>query len=490
MLYNICKEVIEMSVLSNPYLSKSKYNDKSYIGKIYGNFKVIDFVIDKDGRFAFKCMCLCQEGKKNPKYDIVLPSKLITGKRVSCGCERTSCGYSSYQDEKYIGKTFGDLTVVGFTKNKDGKFAFKCICKCQEGLSNPKYIAVLPSPLLNGRYNSCGCKSQKFGYSVYNDKSYIGRIYGNFKIVDFVKDKDGHFAFKCLCLCQEGKENPKYDIILPSKLINGYRVSCGCKKNGVKYNDKSYIGMTFGALTVLELIENNPNGKGVLFRCSCKHCGRKDVIVDARHFLQGRYVTCGNGLCKKKEDIMHSKYRDISYIGNIYGYLKVIDIIPPNETDTGVRWLCECQRDGNIASFIASAVVRGNNISCGCLNSTAEVYIKEILDKYKVNYKSEYSFKDLLGINGRRLRYDFAIIENGKLKCLIEYDGAQHRSVEQMYGSTYEEKLANYIRTKKHDKLKTEYAKKHNITLFRFYVRDVANNKDKVEKHLRDFGII
>ena len=47
--------------LNNPYLSKSKYNDISYIGKIYGNFKIVDFVIDKDGRFAFKCMCLCQE---------------------------------------------------------------------------------------------------------------------------------------------------------------------------------------------------------------------------------------------------------------------------------------------------------------------------------------------------------------------------------------------------------------------------------------------
>lgn len=50
--------------LNNPYLSKSKYNDISYIGKIYGNFKIVDFVIDKQGHFAFKCMCLCQEGEK------------------------------------------------------------------------------------------------------------------------------------------------------------------------------------------------------------------------------------------------------------------------------------------------------------------------------------------------------------------------------------------------------------------------------------------
>lgn len=329
-----------------------------------------------------------------------------------------------------------------------------------------------------------------FSRSKYNDKSYIGKIYGNFKVIDFVIDKDGRFAFKCMCLCQEGKKNPKYDIVLPSKLINGKRISCGCKANGVKYNDKNYIGKTFGALTVLEIIENNSTGEGILFRCSCKHCGRDDVIVDARHFMQGKYSTCNNGLCKKKEDIVNTKYRDISYIGNIYGYLKVIDIIPPNESDKGVHWLCECQRDGNVVSLIASAVVRGNNVSCGCLTSTGEVVIKDILNKYNIIYKEEYSFNDLRGEKGYKLRYDFGIIENDKLKCLIEYDGAQHRSVKQMYGSTYEESLQNYIKIKKHDKLKTEYAKKHNIPLLRFYVRDVANNKDKVEKYLRDFGII
>lgn len=326
--------------------------------------------------------------------------------------------------------------------------------------------------------------------SKYNDISYIGKIYGNFKVIDFVTNKNGHFAFKCMCLCQEGKKNPKYDIVLPSKLINGNRTSCGCKKNNSKYNDNSYIGVINGALTVVEIIEKNHNNMGVLFRCSCKHCGNNNVIVDARHFIQGRYSTCGSALCKKKEDIMHSKYRDESYIGKVFGYLKVIDILPPNNMDLGTRWLCECQRDGNVVSLIASAVVRGNNVSCGCLTSTGEVVIKDILKKYNIIFKEEYSFNDLRGEKGYKLRYDFGIIENDKLKCLIEYDGAQHRSVKQMYGSTYEESLQNYIKIKKHDKLKTEYAEKHNIPLLRFYVRDVANNKDKVEKYLRDFGII
>ena len=334
-------------------------------------------------------------------------------------------------------------------------------------------------------------KNPYLSKSKYNDISYIGEIFGNFKIVDFVIDKDGRFAFKCMCLCQEGKENPKYDIIPPSKVINGKRISCGCKKGNVQYNNSFYIGKTYGSLTVLETIGNNHRGEGVLFRCHCKHCNDNNVIVGARHVVYGRINTCGKLLCQKKEDVFNTKYRDNAYIGQVFGYLKVLSIAPPNIKDKGVRWVCECQRDGNITTAIASAVVMGNNISCGCLNSTAEVYIEEILRKYNILYKSEYSFNDLRGAKGYKLRYDFGILDNmGKLICLIEYDGGQHRSVKNMYGSTKKQKEENYKRQKEHDRLKTEYAKNHNIPLYRFYVRDVANNKVKVEQYLKDFSII
>ena len=327
--------------------------------------------------------------------------------------------------------------------------------------------------------------------SKYNDISYIGKIYGNFKIIDFIKDEDGRFAFKCMCLCQEGKENPKYDIIPPSKVINGKRISCGCKANNVQYNDKKYIGQTFGALTVLEIIENNKAGDGIQFRCHCKHCGDDNVVVGARHAVYGRQVTCNRPLCRKKEELTHTKYRDSSYIGQQFGYLKVLSIVAPNNRDSDVYWICECQRDGNIVTVAASAVVRGNNISCGCLSSTAQVYISDILKQYSVPFKAEYSFADLKGDKNRRLRYDFGILDKkGNLLCLIEYDGGQHRSVKNMYGSTQKQKEENYKRQKEHDRLKTEYAKKHNIPLYRFYVRDVANNKNKVEQYLKDIGVI
>ena len=334
-------------------------------------------------------------------------------------------------------------------------------------------------------------KNPYLSKSKYNDINYIGKIYGNFKIIDFIKDEDGRFAFKCMCLCQEGKEKPKYHIIPPSKLVNGKRISCGCKSNNVIYNNNKYIGQTFGALTVLEIIQGVGKGEGVLFRCHCKHCDSSDVIAPARHIVYGRQLTCGNSLCQKKEDIYNTKYRDSSYIGQQFGYLKVLSIVPPNNRDRGVQWICECQRDGNIITVTASAVARGNNISCGCLSSTAQAYISEILKQYGVPFKAEYSFADLKGDKNCRLRYDFGVLDKkGNLLCLIEYDGGQHRSAKNMYGSTKKQKEENYKRQKEHDRLKTEYAKNHNIPLYRFYVRNVANNKNKVEQYLKDIGVI
>lgn len=326
--------------------------------------------------------------------------------------------------------------------------------------------------------------------SKYNDKSYIGQIFQNFKVVDFVLDKDEHFAFKCMCLCQEGKIRPKYDIILPSKLINGSRISCGCiSKNNVQYNKKEYLNKEFGLLKVLEIKEDNRKADGVKFKCLCQGCN--DIVeISARHCLYGRQKTCGKQSCKQLLGISSSKYRDKKYIGEVYGCLKVLDIYSYSLGDKCVYWKCQCLRDGNIVKVLAYAVVRGHNSSCGCLNSIAEVYIKEILDKYNIVYKSQYSFRGLVGDTGYPLRYDFAIFKNNSLFCLLEYDGEQHRNSDYMYGSSDDERKRNFQKLQRYDKLKDKFAKDNNIQLYRFFIHNVGKNKYKIEQYLRDFYII
>lgn len=88
------------------------------------------------------------------------------------------------------------------------------------------------------------------------------------------------------------------------------------------------------------------------------------------------------------------------------------------------------------------------------------------------------------------MRYDFAIYKANKLYCLLEYDGGQHRSAKQMYGSTIEEKEKNFKNIVENDKLKNEYAKRNNILLYRIYIRNIKKNKEKLKDCLKELNII
>ena len=80
--------------------------------------------------------------------------------------------------------------------------------------------------------------------------------------------------------------------------------------------------------------------------------------------------------------------------------------------------MCEC---GNIIEVCARELQRGDTCSCGCLFSKGQAFIAKLLTSIGVQFKSEYIFSDY-----PNARFDFAILENQKVICLIEYDGPQH----------------------------------------------------------------
>ena len=88
--------------------------------------------------------------------------------------------------------------------------------------------------------------------------------------------------------------------------------------------------------------------------------------------------------------------------------------------------------------------------------SGGEQLVENVLIKYKIPYKKEKTFPGLVGDSGRSLRYDFYI--KGRSRWfLLEVDGTQHRKKNRFYS----EKLIRY------DKMKNEYAEKHDIKLYR-----------------------
>lgn len=97
----------------------------------------------------------------------------------------------------------------------------------------------------------------------------------------------------------------------------------------------------------------------------------------------------------------------------------------------------------------------------GCPNcnlSKGERDIKLFLDNNMIDYKEQYKINECRNIYP--LPFDFAIFDNGKLICLIEYDGRQHFESVEYWGGEKEFELS-----KRRDKIKRDYCQQNKIPL-------------------------
>ena len=204
-------------------------------------------------------------------------------------------------------------------------------------------------------------------------------------------------------------------------------------------------GKTFTYLTALYYI------KGGKWHCKCK-CGN-EVDVDTRNLNSGHTTSCG---CRQKE--IAGKRNTFSMLSYEDENLKVLEqTISDNQ---GIaQWKCLCKHCNNIFVTRGSSIRAGYVKSCGCVHSHNEQNISKMLSDANIEYASQYTFSDLLGENGGKLRFDFAIFKDGVLSHLIEYNGKQH--YEQAEGSWAD----GFEILQAHDKKKQEYCKQHKIRL-------------------------
>ena len=329
------KEYLARRVKAGNYTSCGNcYNGiqyKDYIGKVYGNLKVIDV----KGNIAV-CECTCGNKKEiqisqlriyktcgecyngqpyssfiGEKHGNLLCVSIVKEKlstKLKCKCilcgEEIEIGFSAFhngritkckkcyngiQYKDYIGKVYGNLKVIDVKGNK-------AVCECTCG--NKKEIQISQLRI----YKTCGeC------YNGIQYKDYIGKVYGNLKVID-VKGS------KAVCECTCGNK----------KVLDIYRLqdskTCGECYNGQPYS--SFIGEKHGNLLCVSIVKEKLSTK---LKCKCILCGEEIEIV-ASAFLTGAYLSCGkcyNGI----------QYKD--YIGKVYGNLKVINV-------KGNIAVCEC----------------------------------------------------------------------------------------------------------------------------------------------------
>lgn len=131
------------------YCSNCMPNKKgeSLVGKVFDRLTVIEEDKARDGYYI--CECECGTIKS------ISQQLLKSGHSKSCGCIRkeTTRARGKQNKKDLTGKTFGRLTVVGETedRNLDGQVTWKCRCQCGNTCLVPT------SRLTQGNTTSCGC---------------------------------------------------------------------------------------------------------------------------------------------------------------------------------------------------------------------------------------------------------------------------------------------------------------------------------------------
>jgi hypothetical protein len=212
-------------------------------------------------------------------------------------------------------------------------------------------------------------------------------------------------------------------------------------------NSKPKIDLTGQVFTYLTALYYIKGGK---WHCRCK-CGN-EVDVDTRNLNSGHTKSCG---CLRKEKAINNTI-DMLYFEN--ENIKVLERAGSDEQQIAL-WACLCKVCGNIFITRGSSLRAGYVNSCGCVHSKNEQNIAALLLNNNIEFATQYTFPDLVGVHGGRLRFDFAIFKDNKLSHLIEYNGMQHYTKpEGSWAHTYEILV-------EHDKRKKDFCKDNNIRL-------------------------
>lgn len=274
-----------------------------------------------------------------------------------------------------------------------------------------------------------------------------GQKFGRWTVLERAPKPEGSHSTSAfwLCKCDCGTER----VVSGNVLRQGKSQSCGCynvDSHKEKYTDLT--GQQFGDWTVLCKAEK-PEGlksNGAYWLCRCT-CGKEKVIL-GHSLLQGKSTSCGTCRLDIVDDLT----------GQVFDQLTVIerDFSRPSNSN-GAFWRCRCTC-GNEITVLGKNLKHQPRHSCGCITSFGENRIKQILQDNNLDFQTQYTFKDLIGLKGGLLRFDFAIFENNQIARLVEYQGQQHYNNKDYDTSWFDAPF-------EHDKLKRQYCKKHNYTL-------------------------
>lgn len=241
---------------------------------------------------------------------------------------------------------------------------------------------------------------------------------------------------------------------------------------------KDLTGQRFGRLIVESFSEEKTkekqNGKRY-WKCKCD-CG-ETAFVSTTNLTKGLCKSCG---CLQKEIAGSHTFIDLT--GQTFGKLTVIKQgeRPEGVNNTRAYWWCKCSCNNPELILVQGQLLRnGHKVSCGCIASQYEEKAMKILRENNINYKTQFTFDDLLGSTGIPLRFDFAIFDKkNNLSHLIEIQGQQHFKIVPSWGGK-----EKFEQQQKYDQMKRDYCKKNNIKLIEIpYNKEISIKTMQLDK--------
>lgn len=334
---------------------------------------------------------------------------------IDCNNNKWERDLRKNHSKNLSGESFNKLLVLfKVYENREITHNAKWLCKCECG----NLIIVSTRKLNSNTIQSCGCfYDDSIRKRNKNVKSLVGQRFGALVILDRdyeyaslhpnLKDK---IFWKCKCDCG------KITAVSTTHLTRSKQPtrSCGCYiGQELPHAFKDLTGQRFGKLIALErdfnYITKNGTTNGTYWKCQCD-CG-KIITTTTNALKEGRTKSCG---CIRGEHLI------IDLKNQKFGKLTVIKFLKTEKNNA--IWLCKCNC-GSTLEVSGASLRSGNTKSCGCLKSSGEYVISNLLSENNVVFERQKSYEECrFPETNHKAYFDFYINNS----FLLEFDGEQH----------------------------------------------------------------
>ena len=217
------------------------------------------------------------------------------------------------------------------------------------------------------------------------------------------------------------------------------------------------------------------SGQKVHWKCPVAEDHRYEAQVASR--TNGHGCPCCHGLKVVPSNCLATTH---PYLIAQWDYERNGDLSPENVTGSNkkVWWRCPVATDHRWKTQVSHRTIMKSGCPI-CNASKGEELIAKIFEEKGIIFTRQWSAKDCR--HKMSLRFDFAVMVEGYMVALIEYQGQQHyQSVERFGG---EKALAE---TQHRDAIKRTYCQTNNIPLLEVHY-EWRETENKVEKELVKF---